>query len=317
MIFVDRKTTIFDKSLTRVEPQVPQGPLTSRRQLSGPSLKAIKRLYEEGFTEVFTYGFTKEDLGFPECRWTKLGEYPRQFPKDVVAYLRNPRILREYQDLGEQGRFVSTNGDVKNVRHLHRLTLRVEAASFPVHDPLDDATAGTSMDEDDIVDDRVITRGDVRYYPLSLAAELAQAPPQTLLSWIKSKTKFHGDTLDSYDSPTAGKLYLSEESVDRVANRFVSWPSNLGSGLPHLGKTDDRSGYIRISSAAKILGVSSRTMWLWADQGTALSDIPLDIIKCTTSNYFYIREKDVYALKAFVPRSGLRRGRPRQSAPQP
>jgi len=166
-------------------------------------------------------------------------------------------------------------------------------------------------------DDRIITKAGVRYFPLSLAAELAQVPRQTLLNWIRNETQFEGRTLTIYNSPSAGKLYLAEESLIRVANRFVRWPSNEPAGLVTIGETDDQSGYLSTSHAARVVGTSPRTMWLWASQGKAPTDHPLDVVRCTTSNHFYIRERDVLALKPAVPRSGLQRGRRRQPTPQP
>ena len=56
-------------------------------------------------------------------------------------------------------------------------------------------------------------------------------------------------------------------------------------------------------------------MYLWATQeGKAPTDKPLDVIQDPISEHFFIREKDVYDLKAVVPRSGLPRGRRPQLA---
>ena len=169
-----------------------------------------------------------------------------------------------------------------------------------------------------VEDDRIITKQGGRYFPISLAADFAQAPRTTLLNWIKAKVKFQGRPLQIYNSPTARKAYLTEESVQRVANRFIKWPSKKSAGPVTIGETDDQSGYLGLPDAARTIGVDPHTMWLWATHGKAPTDKPLDVIKCTAPDQFYIREKDVSALKAFVPRSGLRRGRrPQVSSAQP
>jgi len=164
-------------------------------------------------------------------------------------------------------------------------------------------------------DDRIITKGGVRFLPLSLAAPLAQAPRTTLLDWIKAKAKFQGRALQTYHSPTLRKFYLSEESVERVAHRFIKWPSKEPAGDVTLGETKNRSGYIGIAKAAQAIGVDHHTMWLWTAHGTAPGDKPLDVIKCTASEQLYIREKDVLHLQKLIPRSGLRRGRRPQLGP--
>jgi hypothetical protein len=147
-----------------------------------------------------------------------------------------------------------------------------------------------------------------------LAAEHAQVPRTTLLNWIKAKKVFQGRELQTYNSATAHKLFLSEESVDRVANRFIRWPSQEPAGAVHIGETKDQTGYIGIAKAARSIGVDHHTMWLWTDPKKAPTDKPLDIIKCTASEQFYIRQKDVSALKTKIPRAGLRRGRRPQIA---
>lgn len=173
----------------------------------------------------------------------------------------------------------------------------------------------TGYGETMLEDDRIITKEGVRYLPLSLASQEAQAPRQTLLNWIKAKVKFQGRPLQIYKSPTARKSFLSEESVQRVANRFIKWPSQGPAGPVTLGEKRDQSGYIGISKAARAISVDHHTMWLWTTQGKAPTDRPLDVIKCTASDQFYIRQKDVSDLKKLVPRSGLRRGPRPQLAP--
>ncbi len=172
-------------------------------------------------------------------------------------------------------------------------------ANVPAH-----VTVGAAL----VQDKSIITRGGDRYLPLPLAAWTAQASESALRNWIDHRVKFGGRSLRTHISLTKG-VYVSEESVQRIASRFVNWPSNEPAGPVTLGETDDQSGFLAMSDAARIVGVSSRTMWLWASQGKAPTDKSLDVIKCTTSDHFYIREKDVFELNALVPRSGLQRGR--------
>jgi hypothetical protein len=167
-----------------------------------------------------------------------------------------------------------------------------------------------------IQDDRIITKDGLRFIPLPLAAWLAHASETTLSSWIEKRNKFGSRSIKTYTSPTQ-TLYVSEESLQRIAQRFVKWPSNEPAGPVSIGETDNQNGFIGVADAARILGVSGRTMWLWASQSKAPTDKPLDVIKCTTSDYYYIREKDLERLKALVPRSGLRRGPRPQSLLQP
>lgn len=177
----------------------------------------------------------------------------------------------------------------------------------------DQSSHGAKMLEDD----RIITKGGDRYFPLSLAANFAQAPRTTLLTWIKAKVKFEGRSLKTYDSPTARKMYLAEESVERLARRFVKLPSKEPAGEVVIGETDDQTGYVGIAKAARAIGVDHHTVWLWITKGNAPTERPLDVIKCSASDQLYIHEKDVAAIKELVPRSGLRRGRRSRLAVQP
>ena len=166
--------------------------------------------------------------------------------------------------------------------------------------------------------DGTIVRDGVHYRPLSSGAQQAQTHAATLLGWIKHDTKFDGQPLQSYYLAPADKYFISEESIRRVANRFIKLPSNEPAGPVTLGETKDRSGFLGLPDAREILGISNRTMYLWATQkGKAPVGKPLDIIKCTGSGHLYIREKDVYDLKKRVPRSGLQRGRRPQVVLQP
>jgi hypothetical protein len=158
-----------------------------------------------------------------------------------------------------------------------------------------------------IAKDGTLLKGGVRYFPLSEAASLARAHRTTLLRWIKDDTK--GRQLQTYYFSPSDTYFISEDSIKKLANRFLKWPSEEPAGPVTLGETRDRSGFIGMSEAADIAGVSRRTMWLWVSQGKAPTDNPPDIIKDPMSEHFYIREKDIYDLKKLIPKRGLQRGR--------
>jgi hypothetical protein len=190
----------------------------------------------------------------------------------------------------------------------------VSPSSATIPQPEHQLTNDAKMVEDDyalqlgrILAQKAITKGGNRYFPLSLAAPLAQAPETTLRDWITKKTRFAGRAIQTHTSPTAG-IYISEESVNRMANRFIKWPAQQPAGRVTIGETDDQSGYIGLTDAARMIGVERHTIWRWATKGTAPSDKALDVIKCPASEQFYISESDVESLKSVVPRTGLRRG---------
>jgi hypothetical protein len=268
-----------------------------RRRRLGQSVNRLNEIIVQIPQTAITRAVVEARLDEIKSELDKTGE------RDWGAIGKGLRDVRKLLDDARKGKFSQT-GDVKSVA----------PTPSPQHnrDP-EEAIRGAKMVEDD----RIITKGGVHYVPLSLAAQLAQAPRQTVLHWIKNKTKFAGHALESYDSPTAAKFYVSEESIQRMANRFVKWPSTLPAGPVTIGKTENRNGFLGLPDAARILRVSPRTMWLWATQGKAPSQEPLEVIKCTTSDHFYIRERDVFALKELVPRSGLQRGRRQQTTPQP
>jgi len=60
-----------------------------------------------------------------------------------------------------------------------------------------------------------------------------------------------------------------------------------------IGETDDGSGYIGIAHAARNLRMDHHTLYNWIMEGTAPTDKPLDVIKCTATDMLYIRERDV------------------------
>jgi len=157
--------------------------------------------------------------------------------------------------------------------------------------------------------------GGVSYVPLSVASAKAQTTEKNLRDWIKKQVAFNGKLIQTTTIPFTGrKLYVSEDSVRRMAERFVRWPSNEPAGAILLGSTKDKTGYISTPEAAALLGISARTMWLWASRGNAPIHKPLDVIRCTTSDHFYIREDNVRELKRLLPRAGVHRGRRPQQA---
>jgi len=157
----------------------------------------------------------------------------------------------------------------------------------------------------------------VRYFPLSAAAPVVQAPAPSILHWIKNQTKFSGRPLKSFYFAPGNQYLISEESIERAANRFIKWPSEEPAGPVTLGEKRDQSGYIGLTDAARTLGVDHHTIWRWTTKGTAPTDRPLDVIKDPASDQLYIRQKDLGALKKLVPRSGLRPGRRPQSVLEP
>jgi len=184
-------------------------------------------------------------------------------------------------------------------------------------EPQEPITYGAKVAEED---DRIVRKQGTRYFPLALAADIAQVPRTTLVDWIKAKKSFAGRKLEIYNSPTAHKLFLSEESVQRLANRFVKWSGEEKKATgPAAGpvkiekritKTQAQNGYIGLAKAAKAIGTDYHTLWLWAIRGKgAPANKSLNVIKDTASKQFYIRTKDVADLKPLIPKSGLRRGR--------
>jgi hypothetical protein len=263
-------------------------------------------LSDLGFSETLK-GFSgltpqeKELKYFEALAALRPGQYDRAFnrAKDLVghSHSRLDALLDEYK------------------RRVHEL-LNPEVSSLPALPRAIPPPQIETPEPGMIEDDRVITKHGSRYLPVSLAAQQANVARTTLVDWIKAKAKFQGRALQTYHSPTMRKLYLSEESVQRVANRFVKWPSNEPAGPVALGETRDKSGYIGIAKAARSIGVDHHTMWLWTAHGTAPTDKSLDVIKCSASDQFYIREKDISQLKKLVPPSGLRRGpRTHQATP--
>jgi hypothetical protein len=178
-------------------------------------------------------------------------------------------------------------------------------------------TSGAKRRAGMLEDGKSFIQNGVRYFPLSTAAPVLQAPPSTILHWIKKETKFGGRPLDSYYFAPANRYFLSEESIERAANRFIDWRSQEAAGPVTIGHAHDQSGYVRLQEAAQTIGVDHHTMWRWATKGTAPTDEALDVIKDPATDQFYIREAEVSKLKKLVPRSGLRAGRRQSPTPRP
>jgi hypothetical protein len=167
---------------------------------------------------------------------------------------------------------------------------------------------------------KMVVRGGIRYFPLSFAAPLTQAPETTIRDWITKDKKFNGKPIKTYVSPSNG-LYVSEDSVSRMTQRFIKWQKGKSAGpagTVNVGETDDHSGYISLPDAARTIGVGHNTLWRWATtpEGRPPGGTPLVVIKCPASDQFYIRESDVLALKNVIPRSGLSRGPRPQTEPR-
>lgn len=189
------------------------------------------------------------------------------------------------------------------------------APSYPV--VLTDPHVATGVNL--VRDKTTITVKGVRYVPLSKAVWQAYTDQSTLRSWMNKRIKFGRRTIQTYTSPISGLLYISEESVQTVAQRFVKWPSNEPAGPITLGETDDQSGFIPLPDAARIVGVSRQAMWLWADQAHAPAmRRPLDVIKCPISDHLYVRQKDASELKKLLSQVSDAKRRPGASlSPHP
>ena len=256
----------------------------------------VRQRNRMGYTEIVVGApFTEPAqlaLALQGCRWTKVEIDPRRAAKEqFLAILRNPQN-------GETCRFGKVSEAAADTSALAQTSATLHTPPLRIH-------WAAKMAEDD----RVLVREGVRYFPLSLAASLAQAPRTTLHEWIRNKVRFNGRLLQTYNSPTMHKLYISEESIERIAHRFVQWPSNKPAGPVVLGETSDQSGYVSLPQAARSIGVDHHTLWLWAAQGkipASLRGQSLNVIKCPIGDKLYVYEKDVAQLKSHVSRSRVR-----------
>jgi hypothetical protein len=159
-------------------------------------------------------------------------------------------------------------------------------------------------------DKRVITIDGVSYLPLALAAWIGQTTPTTLRRWIGHNAVLHGRRLDIYRS-LDDEIYLSAQSVTRLANRFVKWPSKAPAPHVTIGLCDDRMGFLGLQETADYVGVLKQTLWQWANNGETPWKNLFDVIKCQVSDHLYIRQRDADMLRAVVTRSFKRRPRQR------
>jgi hypothetical protein len=246
----------------------------------------------------------------PETKTSKRYERYQPVPPESAVTER----LRKFNEILERGSANKSNVSRLITWEKGVVTDSLAKGSSTANMPPPKATVdGRVM----IEDDRILEKQGIRYFPIGLAAEVGQVPRTTLNSWISAKVKFQGRALETYDSPTARKTFLTEDSVQRLAQRFVQLPSKKPAGVVVLGETKEGDGYIGIATAARTLGVDHHTMWLWTTQGKTPTDEPLDVIKCAASDMVYIKEKDIVRLKNIVPRSGLRRGPRRRESAQP
>jgi hypothetical protein len=145
-------------------------------------------------------------------------------------------------------------------------------------------------------DKRIITLNGELYVPVMLAAWQGQTSPSTIRRWVENRVVIAGKAIRTYVSP-GKELYLAAESVDRIAKRFVRWPSNTPAGRPVVGLCDDRMGFLPLQEAADLLGTSKQTLWNWANKGKAASGGLLEVIKCPISDQLYVRHRDIQPLQ--------------------
>jgi hypothetical protein len=147
----------------------------------------------------------------------------------------------------------------------------------------------------------------IAYMPIPLAAWFAQVSESTVGRWVSDQVEFGGNTIQTYTS-VSGELYISEESVRRMAERFIMWPSKTAAHEVILGECHDGGGYLALPACAELLGVSRATLFLWAKQGETPWGQQLTVVKCPISDHFYIRETDLDKLRSVI-QAGLKRGR--------
>jgi hypothetical protein len=159
------------------------------------------------------------------------------------------------------------------------------------------------------VKDKGFTKGGRYYMPLSEAAPLALANRTTLFMWVSRRVKVGGKPLDVLDFPQFHqRYYISEESVRRLEQRFLRWPSRKPAGAVDVGSGPNGSGYTSLPRAAKVLNIPVRKLHRWGAGGNTPLNRPLDIIQCSISSNLYIRESEIAELKMAPSRP--RQGRP-------
>jgi hypothetical protein len=195
----------------------------------------------------------------------------------------------------------------EKVQALFPKLAELEQSGQPAPVPAKIAPPATTQARKMVSDERSFMHEGVRYFPLSVATPIIQVPRTTLIDWIR-KGKTVGDKpLQVHYSEAAARYFISEESIERAALRFVKWPSEQPAGIVHLGETANGRGYIGLKQAAREIGISDHTMWLWAARGKAPGHSP-DVIKCPVTEQYYIHQAEIGRLRKLVPDSGLRPG---------
>lgn len=157
----------------------------------------------------------------------------------------------------------------------------------------------------------------IPYMPLPEAARYAGVQRETLLTWMKNKVEFGGEPLETlYFKPT-GNHFISKASVERLANRFVKWPSGTPANGITLAPTQERTGYLAISDAATVIGVADVTLRKWVRESSGPLEKPLDAVRCTASGYFYVQHQDAIRLAEHIKDVGFQRRRRASPLPAP
>ena len=274
------------------------------------------------------------------CRWTKVELNPQVEPavstydidtvfslcsghlEDWVAYLRNPVTGADSFVFRDGTAYARDGAEPKSQPVVDTLLEPSPGLAHTPHaEPQNHEPPQMAQADNIVIQNGTLFKGGLPYRPLSAAASSARTHRTTLLNWIKNKTPFAGRPLEGYHLALANRYYVSEESVERAANRFIKWQNGKPAGPAGpvtIGATRDKTGYIGITKAGQSLGVDHHTIWLWTAHGTAPTEKPLDVIKDPASDQFYIRETDIAHLKKLIPRSGLKPGRRAQlGTPKP
>ncbi|MBL8227340.1 MAG: hypothetical protein JNL98_02640 [Bryobacterales bacterium] len=161
---------------------------------------------------------------------------------------------------------------------------------------------------------RIITVEGHRFYPVTLAAECAQVTEARMKLWVQRAVAFDGAKIKSYESPITRDLYIEEDSVNRLAKRFVKVPNGEHAADVVIGATDDQSGYIHVSEAARLVGIKQPAFWKWASRGEVPSlQKSLSIVKCPISDHMYVLEREVHELASIRKTVGLKHSAVRPS----
>ncbi len=181
---------------------------------------------------------------------------------------------------------------------------------FPPYIPL---SSSYEAIEAPVEQDSFLIRNGKPYMPLPDAVRHTGVQRETLLNWMKNLVEFDGEPIDAiYFKPT-GNHFISKASVERIAKRFIRWPSNEPASNIRLGQTEQNTGYLSTSDAARMIGIPDITLRKWVRQGGAPLNKPLDVVKDTASGYFYIQQESVLQLAKHIKEFGLARGRRAQN----